>query len=98
MKRILIILAFLLASGGKEVFAQNLGLPEKCRTAALLPRKRWWSAKNLQTASTAAGIYDLRLQQIGRCGALALKALHAPDRCTGYRTFLLETAEFLDQV
>lgn len=37
MKRILIILAFLLASGGKEVFAQDLGLPEKCRTAALLP-------------------------------------------------------------
>ncbi|MBO4816780.1 MAG: hypothetical protein J5498_00650 [Bacteroidales bacterium] len=30
------------------------------------------SVQNLQTTSTAAGIYDLRLLQIGRCGGCPL--------------------------
>ena len=46
------------------------GLLKICRPPALKARKRWWSAQKLQTSGTAAGIYDLRLLQIGRCGGL----------------------------
>ena len=36
---------------------------------------------------TAAGIYDLRRLQIGRCGGLRKRALLAPDCCPCYPTF-----------
>jgi len=47
------------------------GLLKICRPPALLPRKRSRPVKKSQTGSTAAGIYDLRLLQIGRCGGLS---------------------------
>ena len=47
------------------------GLLKNYRPPAKKGQKRWWPAKKLQTTSTAAGIYDLRLLQIGRCGGLS---------------------------
>ena len=51
-------------------------------------------AKHLQPSEappaqqgTAAGIYDLRRLQIGRCGGLRERALLTPDCCPCYPTF-----------